>query len=417
MSLVSRSVRNLFRNKARTAVVVLIVGFALAIYLSASMVSASITTNIVDLSENMDTTIIVRPAGTSDFGMMTSQETMDEAILSLIWSVDHVSTMNPIISTMEQTETESTSTDFPDFRRGTMVQGMDPSQDIFLTSGGTPTISSGRSLNSSDTTAYVAVIGEEYSNTTSLSVGDTMYLNDTALTVVGVYTSGTMFGDNTVIMPYETAKVVYNLTGMNTVYVTASAVGYMDTVVANLQNILGTDYDVAAYSSITSDRADQMQASIDAVVSSSEFGKMAALLTAGAVMTFVMVLVTRERTKEIGILKAIGFKNSKIATQLVIESVALAVVGFAVALVIAQLGAPYFISMFEGTSSTSTVPTGDSTMPTPPGGQVMGLDASLTSGLVLTSLVLVVGLGIVGALYPIMTSLRLKPAEALRHDH
>jgi len=412
MSLVSRGVRNLFRNKARTAVVILIVGFAIAIFLSASMVSSSISTNMFKLSASLDTTITVRPAGTSNFGMMgQSQETMNDSILSQIWSVSHVSTVDPVISKMENDQSSNTSG--PGFARGRMVQGMDPSQPIFLTFGGTPTISSGRALTSNDTRAYVTVIGKEYANTSGLSVGSAISLNGSALTVVGVYTSGTQFGDRTIIIPYETAKAVYNLTGMNTVYVTVDLVGSMDQAVQDLKSVLGSSYDVSALSSTTGDRAGQMQSSIDATVSSSNFGKWASLLTAGAVMAFVMVLVIRERTKEIGIMKALGFKDWKIASQLVIESIALALIGFAVGVIIAQVGAPYFASMFIGSRSTTDTngPSGGLIAPT------MNFNTSLSSGLVASSLLLAVVLGVVGALYPIITALRLKPAEALRHDH
>jgi len=97
-----------------------------------------------------------------------------------------------------------------------------------------------------------------------------------------------------------------------------------------------------------------------------------------------------------------------------VESVALAVIGFVVGLVIAQVGAPYFISMFAGTQSTTT---GNAAGPLRQISPATSLDASLTSDLVASSLLLAVVLGVVGALYPIMASLKLKPAEALRHDH
>jgi putative ABC transport system permease protein len=420
MSMVSRSIRNLFRNKSRTAVVTLIVGFALAIFLSASMISSNISTSVVELSESMETTIVVQPAGTSTFAMMGMTTTlMNGSVLEDIWTVSHVDSANPILIQME---TDDSST-FTDFRMGTTVQGMDPGEGIFLTmGGGTIEVTDGRSLDSGDELSYVAEVGSEYANRTGAGVGDIITLNETDLTVVGIFTSGTMFGGGTVIIPYEIAKAVYNLDGMNTIYVAADAVGNMDEVIADIQVLIGDDYDVAALSTITSERADTMQTSMDSMVASSEFGAMASLLAAGAVMTFVMVLVTRERTKEIGILKALGFRNSKIAAQLLTESMALSLIGFTVGLIIAVVGAPYLISMFGGTTATMDFPSGgelpDGTttddFERPAATSASSIDLELSWDLILYGFLLAVGLGVLGALYPILTSLRLKPAEALR---
>ncbi|MCU0860176.1 MAG: ABC transporter permease [Thermoplasmata archaeon] len=417
--MVTRSVRNLFRNKSRTAVVTLIVGFALAIFLSASMISSNISTSVVELSESMETTIVVQPAGTSSFSMFGGSTTlMNESVLDSVWSVTHVESANPILTQME---TDDSTTDF---RMGTTVQGMDPGEGIFLTMGsGTIEVTDGRSLDSGDELSYVAEVGSEYANRTGVGVGDTITLNESDLTVVGIFTSGTMFGGSTVIIPYEIAKAVYDLDGMQTVYVTADAVGNMDEVIDDIQAVLGDDYDVAALSAITSEGADTMQASMDSMVASSEFGAMASLLAAGAVMTFVMVLVTRERTREIGILKALGFKNSKIASQLLTESISLSMIGFGVGLVITLVGAPYLISMFGGTTATMDFPSpGDlpdastSTDGFAPSARTSGtaIDLELSWDLIAYGLLLAVGLGVLGALYPILTSLRLRPAEALR---
>ena len=416
MSVMSRSLRNLTRNKSRTAIVVFIVGFALAIFLTSSMVSSSISTSVFSLSENLETAITVRPAGSSSMGMMmTDQEYMNESVLDEILTVNHVDAVNPIISKMEFDES-STDT----FRRGTVVQAMDPSQDIFLTSGGTITISSGRTLDADDVNSTVAFVGEEFATTKNLDVDSVFTVNETAFTVVGIFTTGTLFGDQAIILPYEAAKTAYNISGMNVVYVTASSILTVDYVVEDLQTLLGTDeYDIVSVASLNSEMTSTVQSSIDAISSSSEFGAMISVATGGAVMVFVMILVTRERTKEIGVLKALGFSNSKVATQLLTESVAFSLLGLVAGVVIAQVFAPTIAGMFmDTTSSTSSVPDGPrESFSTPGTSSIAGItDLALTPSLVLTGLLLAIGLGLLGSLYPIISALRLTPAEALRYD-
>lgn len=425
MSVMSRSLRNLTRNKSRTAIVVFIVGFALAVFLTSSMVSSSVSSNVSSLSENLEAAITVRPAGSSDIGMMRpDQELIDESILDEIWTVANIKAVNPIVTKMEF-EDSSTS-----FRMGTLVQAMDPSQGVFLTSGGTVTISSGRTLNAGDVNSTVAIVGEEFASTKSLSVGSIFSANGTSFTVVGIFTTGTLFGGQSVIMPYEAAKEAYNISGINVVYVTASSLYAVDYVVEDLQALLGTDeYDITSVAATSEAMMSSIQESMDAIASSSKFGAWISVATAGAVMTFVMVLVGRERTKEIGVLKALGFSKSKISAQLLTESVAFSmlglVIGVAIALVFAPSIAGVFMDSSSSGSSTSDAPAtgGSPSMPggdrdsLSPGASTAGLsDLTLTPALLILGLVLAVGLGALGSLYPILSALRLTPAEALRYD-
>jgi putative ABC transport system permease protein len=356
--------------------------------------------------------------------MRPDQELIDESILDEIWTVANIKAVNPIVTKMEF-EDSSTS-----FRMGTLVQAMDPSQGVFLTSGGTVIISSGRTLNAGDVNSTVAIVGEEFASTKSLSVGSIFSANGTSFTVVGIFTTGTLFGGQSVIMPYEAAKEAYNISGINVVYVTASSLYAVDYVVEDLQALLGTDeYDITSVAATSEAMMSSIQESMDAIASSSKFGAWISVATAGAVMTFVMVLVGRERTKEIGVLKALGFSKSKISAQLLTESVAFSmlglVIGVAIALVFAPSIAGVFMDSSSSGSSTSDAPAtgGSPSMPggdrdsLSPGASTAGLsDLTLTPALLILGLVLAIGLGALGSLYPILSALRLTPAEALRYD-
>ena len=67
MSSFNRSIKNVFRNKARTIAVILIIGLSIGVFLSMSIVNANIADNTTSLQEDIDTTITIRPAGT--YGM------------------------------------------------------------------------------------------------------------------------------------------------------------------------------------------------------------------------------------------------------------------------------------------------------------------------------------------------------------
>ncbi len=396
MSSVSRSVKNVFRNKARTLVVILIIGLSIGVFLSMSVVNANIAENTTSLSEGMDTTITITPAGSM---IPMSTDMMNESVIDQIETVEHIETIQKLSLVIESSG---------DSRRGTPIQGIDPSISVFLFSGGSiGDIISGRTLDSGDVNQSVAIIGIEYSNDNDINVGDSIVMNETSVEVIGVFDSGTRLGGNTIIMPYEALKSAYSLDGPNIIYVTVDTIGNMGIVEEELKDTLGTeDYDVAPLSALMGDRADAIQENIDSIAVNSELGSLVSLITAAAVMVFVMILVTRERIREIGVLKAIGFRNSRIMSQFFTESMALATIGFVVGVLLTIIAGPNIANLFIGASSTSSAP-----------GTSMSLgDFTLSSELMLYTLALAIVLGILGSLYPIMKAINLKPAEALRYD-
>ena len=421
MSTLGRSVRSVFGKKARTIVVVVIVGFSLGVFLAMSIVNANITSNTRQLSEQMERTVTVRPAG--GFGFFSS-EAMSESVVTTARSVDDVEAVNPVIMQFMQDDNGTSGGGGPFGRpRGSLVEGSDPSQGLFIMNGGTVTISEGRTLSANDSSSYVAVVGTQYADDKGVGVGDWITVGDSSFEIVGIYSSGTRFGDMTVIVPYNTAKTALGVSGPTTVYVTADSVGHVDSVRQALIDALGSDYDVTS----ANERGTEMQDTINAIKGNSQMGAYLALVTGMAIMAFVMVLITRERFREIGILKAIGFKNSRIVTQLVTETMMLATMGFVIGVVIAAAVGPYLSTMVV--SSSVTVPSGPTGGPgggfRPGGGAgdagrasagLFGADFALDPGLTALTLVMALVLGVVGSLYPVLKAIKLKPAEALRYE-
>jgi putative ABC transport system permease protein len=71
------------------------------------------------------------------------------------------------------------------------------------------------------------------------------------------------------------------------------------------------------------------------------------------IVLFVMLYTVRERTKEIGTLKAIGFSNKVVMGQFLVEGLVLSAVAGAVGIVIATFAAPTLSSLLLPTVSGS----------------------------------------------------------------
>lgn len=115
------------------------------------------------------------------------------------------------------------------------------------------------------------------------------------------------------------------------------------------------------------------------------------LLIGGIGIMNIMLASVTERTKEIGIRRAIGAKRKQIVGQFLIETVVLSVSGGLIGIGIGML-IPWMITVFAD-------------MPT-----------AVTMWSVLLSVVISVGVGVVFGMYPAMRAANLDPIVALRHE-
>ncbi len=105
----------------------------------------------------------------------------------------------------------------------------------------------------------------------------------------------------------------------------------------------------------------------------------------------IMLASVTERTREIGIRRAIGARRKQIIGQFLIETVVLSVTGGMIGIGIGLL-IPWLITIFAG-------------MPT-----------VVTMWSVLLSVVISIGVGVVFGMYPAMRAANLDPIVALRHE-
>ncbi len=110
-----------------------------------------------------------------------------------------------------------------------------------------------------------------------------------------------------------------------------------------------------------------------------------------------MMLVFRERQREVGILKALGASQSDIARQFILESIFLTLLGGVGGLAVSAVGL-YFFSLTWTNIQFQLV-----TSPLP---------LSTVIEMIIASVVL----GTAGSVYPIIRSWRLSPVETLRME-
>ena len=236
-------------------------------------------------------------------------------------------------------------------------------------------------------------------------VGQTLTLNGAEFTVVGVLkenedslmsilTSGTMAA----YIPWSTLIRLTDATTDEVVefYVAAPAGSTLKDVETRLERILleRFDEDEDAFDISTSDMLEDAMDSITSVLSVLLGGIAAISLVVGGIgiMNIMMVTVT-ERTREIGIRKAIGASRGTILTQFLMEAVVLCMMGCALGIFLS-----WAILQVVSTVVAST-----------------GIVFSLNGGVVLIAVIFCFIIGVVFGLYPANKAAKMKPIDALHY--
>ena len=128
------------------------------------------------------------------------------------------------------------------------------------------------------------------------------------------------------------------------------------------------------------------------------------LAITATVIVNTLIMAVFERTREIGILSAIGMRGRRIMAMFFAESSLLAVGGIAIGLVLGGLLVAYAstVGFYIGDFGATDIPLGDT------------IYAYLTLGDALTLTVLAFVVTLLAALYPALLAARMEPVEALR---
>ena len=184
----------------------------------------------------------------------------------------------------------------------------------------------------------VCVLGssvvEELFDSVDDAVGSTVYIDDRTYTIIGVLKqTGTVSSgispDTTIFVPYATG--IKYITGENidpVLTVIAENVDMLDSVIEGVETVLEENYANTRFT--FEDSGSKMQAA------ESSNTILTMLLTAMAIIVFViggigimnvLFVSVKERTNEIGILKAIGTMRRTILAEFLLESAAISFIG------------------------------------------------------------------------------------------
>ena len=259
-------------------------------------------------------------------------------------------------------------------------------------------LESGRGIVASDLTwrTNTAVIGSGVAGDLYESydvIGKTFTMSGHTFTIVGLLAETGSSSDSQILIPLTTAQRIADSTAITSAYVQATSTNTVDVAQAQTeyQMLLLTgdedSYDVYNMSEIL-DTLDSVMSTLSLML-----GGIAAisLLVGGIGIMNIMLVSVAERTREIGIRKAIGARRSHIMMQFLIEACVLSILGGLIGLGLSALGLQIF-------------------------GMIADMSISIEWRAAVIALLFCVVIGIAFGSYPAAKASKMTPIEALQRN-
>jgi putative ABC transport system permease protein len=269
----------------------------------------------------------------------------------------------------------------------------------------------GRPFDENDTEHRSPVVMLGYDTTRTLfpgspaeAIGKEITLNGQLFTVIGTMekrkqgiSGGSNPEDNIAVMPVTSLRKLYPNQKDYVLFVKAASPKSVTEAVDETRDLLRRKRRLTSdkpddFAIFTSDYFLDLWNKISGMIFILMFAVASVGLIVGGigVMNIMLVSVT-ERTREIGVRKAIGAKRNNILAQFLIEAMTLSAVGGVIGVL---LGSSFTLTLHYG----------------------LGVTATLSVFWIVTALVMCAMIGIVFGVYPAWKAARLDPVEALRYE-
>jgi len=453
MNVITRGVKNVLRSPLRSGAIVIMMAVSVGLILSMLVARASVEAKIQQVKASTATAITINPAGIK--GGMGGGDPLTGEDVKKITSADHVNSVaasltdqlgaddTSLIPSLELgsfgkrlQRFESSNSSGPDnviIEGGADEARPAPTPRTNVTGTNTPSatipedkITDGVMIdgNSSENRA---MIGKKLAEKNNLKVGDTFTAYNKTFTVKAIFETSNMFQDSGVVVPLKTLQTVTEQEGAVTaVQVTVDSADNVESTVSALKTLLGDKADITSQE----EQAEAALEPLKSIASLATAGVIGASIAATAIIFLAMIMIVRERRREIGVIKAIGGSNQKVISQFIAEGITLTLIGSIIGLGIGVLASGPMTQSLVNDQSTSDSGQKPGQGPVRiiggPGGfnaatrqldsNIREVSSVLTPQVFATSVGIVIAVAIIGSAAPAWLIARVRPAEVLRTE-
>jgi putative ABC transport system permease protein len=472
MNTVSRGVRNAFRNPTRTISIAVILGLSIGLSLAMLIAHQAVAQKIQSVKASVGNTINITPAGYSGFSQVNNSLTASD--LKSISKLSHVTSLTETLTdrlttigasqpsfgfgggqSSNDNQNNQTSLTSP-IKLNLNKAGPGQGQRFFVSGGGaaptnfTPPISivgtndpthvdgtaitlkSGKQIDPTKD-SYSALVSSDMATKNSLKVGSTFTAYSKTLTVIGIFSSSNEAANGTVIVSLPSLQKLTGQSGDVTAAVAnVDQLDNLASATTAIKKTLGSKADVTS----AQDQANETVQPLNNVESISLYSLIGAVVAGAIIILLTMVMIVRERRREIGVIKAIGASNLKVMFQFMVESVTLTVIGAIIGIALGVVAANPITHQLVSSSTSSS--SNSSSMSRPIGGaggpagnisfrtggrglgalrdNVSNIQAAVGWTIVLDGLAAAVIIALLGSSLASFFIAKIRPAEVLRTD-
>ncbi len=234
------------------------------------------------------------------------------------------------------------------------------------------------------------ILGSAAAESFSKDVGDSIRLGGSTYRITGIYQTGQSFEDGGAVLPLADAQILLGKSRQVSLFYIRLKDSAKRETIQYRTNRRWPDLTLSSTSEYADEQVlgDFMRIYVWVIAG-------LAIVLGGVGMANAQLMAVFERTREIGVLRAVGWTRRRVLTMILLESLVVSLVGGVVGIGLGWfflLISSDFMALF-GTNATN-----------------IGVD------LIAQAMVTVLLLGIAGGLYPAMRAANLHPIEALRYE-